>query len=205
MIRFFQSKLHNPSLSEEHHKVISRLISLKVLCNSYCHIHAIRQQSVGCSISTVEYTSPAGPVLTTTKSKVETALSTALQAQFKCAHGSPFLQAPLALLVGPFRTGPAAAAILEGTFQCPLDVDKYTRQFIKALQFPSLAICASQVSTLLCPEDFIAHWCQAKEHTSSSPLGLHFGHYKGHLLFPHPGTSPQLVPQLVFMTGLSLS
>ncbi len=126
MIRFFQSKLHNPSLSEEHHKVISRLISLKVLCNSYCHIHAIRQQSVGCSISTVEYTSPAGPVLTTTKSKVETALSTALQAQFKCAHGSPFLQAPLALLVGPFRTGPAAAAILEGTFQCPLDVDKYT-------------------------------------------------------------------------------
>jgi len=185
--------------------VISRLISLKVLCNSYCHIHAIRQQSVGCSISTVEYTSPAGPVLTTTKSKVETALSTALQAQFKCAHGSPFLQAPLALLVGPFSTGPAAAAILEGTLQCPLDVDKYTRQFIKALQFPSLAICASQVSTLLCPEDFIAHWHHAKEHTSSSPLGLHFGHYKATSYSPTLAHLHSWFTQLVFMTGLSLS
>jgi len=38
---FLQSKLHNPSLSEEHHKVISHRISLKVLCNSYCHICAI--------------------------------------------------------------------------------------------------------------------------------------------------------------------
>jgi len=123
---FLQSKLHDPSLSEEHHKAISRLISLEVLHDSYCRIRAIKQQSVGRSISAVEYTSPTGPVLATTRPKVETALSTALKARFKCAHGSPFLRVPLAPLVGPFGTGPAAVAILEGTFQCPTGVDDYT-------------------------------------------------------------------------------
>jgi len=50
----------------------------------------------------------------------------------------PFSLALLAPLVGPFGMGEAAQAILQGPFLCPLGVDKATRQFIKALRFPSL-------------------------------------------------------------------
>jgi len=39
--------------------------------------------------------------------------------------------------------------ILEGTFQCPPSIDDYTRNFIEALQFPSLAVHLQKVLTLL--------------------------------------------------------
>jgi len=94
---FLQSKLHDPSLSEEHHHVISQLISLEVLGRSYCRIHAIKQQSMGHSITAVEYSSPTRTVLATSRSEVEAALSNTLQAHFKGTHGSPFLHAPLLL------------------------------------------------------------------------------------------------------------
>jgi len=160
---FLWSHLHDPSLCEEHHKAISRLISLETLRDTYCHIRALHQHSAGHSISAVEYSSPSGPVLASAHSAVETALSSALQTRFTRAHGSPFLHDPFALLVGPFGMGLAATAILEGTFQCPPGVDNFTQKFITALQFPSLAAHRSQVSSLLRPEDFIAHWRRVKE------------------------------------------
>jgi len=146
---FLQSKLHDPTLSKDHHSAISRLVSLEVLRNSYRRIRAIKQQSLGRSITAVKYSSPSGTVLATSRSDVEAALSHTLQACFKGAHGSPFLHAPLAPLVGLLGTGPAARAILEGTFHCPQGVDEYTRLFIEALQFPSPEIHYSRVSALL--------------------------------------------------------
>jgi len=94
---FLQSKQHDPSLSKEHHCAITQLISLEVLCDSYCHIHAIKQQSMAQSITTVEYSSPTGTVLATSHWDMEAALSNTLQACFKGAHGSPFLHTPLLL------------------------------------------------------------------------------------------------------------
>jgi len=57
---FLQSKLQDLSLSKEHHKAISQLISIEILCDSYCRICVIHQQSVGHSISAIEYPSPTG-------------------------------------------------------------------------------------------------------------------------------------------------
>jgi len=76
--------------------------------------------------------------------------------------------------------------------------------FIEALQFPSLAAHVSQVSKLLQPEDFIVHWWQAKERTSSSPSGLHFSHYKSASFSPTLASLHGHFTQLVFMMGLSL-
>jgi len=160
---------------------------------------------MGCSITSVEYSSPSGMVLATSHLDVKAALSSALQTCFQNAYGSPFLHPPLAPLVSKLGTGPATTEILEGTFQCPPSIDNYTRNFIEALQFPSLAACLQKVLTLLHPEDFISHWQQAKEHTSSSLSTLHFGHYKAasysqELAFIHGHFT-----QLLFMTGLSIS
>jgi len=121
------------------------------------------------------------------------------------AHGSPFLTKPLTSLVGPFGTGPAAQAILQGTFICPPGTDEDTRHYIKALQFPSLAARQSHVLAILRPEDFISHWRQAKERTSSSPSGLHFGHYKAATFETSLATIHARFTQLVFMSGLSIS
>jgi len=105
--------------------------------------------------------------------------------------------------VDPFGCGWAAKAILEGTYECPPDTDEYTRQFIDALKWPALR--PEMVSSILSTEAFCAHWRRAKERTSSSISGLHFGHYKAASHSPDIAHLHARFTQLVFMTGISLS
>ncbi len=100
---------------------------------------------MGCSISAVEYTTTLGIAIATSQLEVDQVLSGTLSSCFSRAHGSPFLQPPLAPLVGPFVTGPATKEILEGTFTCLPDLDDATKQFTEALQFPSPCSHASMV------------------------------------------------------------
>jgi len=202
---FLASRLTDPSLSEEHHKAIGRLVSLEALRDTYRRIRAIKKASAGRSISAVETTTPTGTEVATTRAAVEATLSASLQKRFTRAHGSPFLKPPLAPLVGAFGTGTAAQAILEGTFTCPPGLDEHTRYFIEALKFPSAEARQSTVSLLLRPEDFIAHWKRAKEKTSSSPSGLHFGHYKSATYSLPLAHLHARFTQLIFQTGLSIS
>jgi len=202
---FLHAKLQDPTLSDTHHKAIARLVALESLRDAYRRIRALKNQQTGRSISAVEYSTPTGPALATSRQDVERELSSALGIRFMTAHGSPFLTDPLAALVGPYGTGPAAKAILQGTFICPPGVDDDTCKYIEALQFPSLAARQTQVSAILRPDDFISHWKKAKERTSSSPSGLHFGHYKAATCEFSLANLHARFTQLVFMTGLSIS
>jgi len=89
------------------------------------------------------------------------ALCQMLRTHFTKAHGSPFLQNPLAQQVGYFGEGPAAQTILEGTFVRPQDMDEYTKLFIQALQFADPHNRYIQILQLLKLEGFIAHWKKA--------------------------------------------
>jgi len=202
---FLLSRLHNPTLTEEHHMAIACLVKLESLWESYRQVKVLHSASAGHSISAIEYNLPTGLAFAVSWEEVEKILSKALCSQFMQAHGSPFLQPPLAPLVGPFGTGPAVQEILQGTFVCPPGVNDTTKQFIDALQFPSFQAWQAHVSVVLQPEDFIAHWRREKERTSSSPSGLHFGHYKATTQSPDIVHLHARFTQLVFMTGLSLS
>jgi len=158
---------------------------------------------LGSSISQVEVPGPLGPRIVSDRHSVEQALCDSLQHRFTKAHGSPFLHGQLAHDVGLFGCGPAATQILEGTYQCPPDTDDYTRKFIAALQWP--ASHPELVSSILTPEAFCSHWKRAKEKTSSSISGLHFGHYKAASHSYDIASLHSRFTQLVFMTGISLS
>jgi len=109
----------------------------------------------------------------------------------------------LAQDVDPYGCSVAAHAILEGSYICPPDTDEFTKQFIEALQWPSLH--PQLISLILTPEAFCAHWKWAQERTSSSYSGLHFGHYKAAAFSPSLAHLHARFTQLVFMTGISLS
>jgi len=202
---FLASCLVNPLLLAKHHKVIRHLVSLEALCDTYHQIWVIKNASAGKSILAVEFTTPFGTEITTSRVAVEVTLSTSLKTWFTRAHGSPFLKPPLAPLVGNFGTGKAAQEILEDTFNCPLELNKHTCQFIEALKSPLAEARQATVSLVLCPEDFIAHWKHAKEKTSSSPSGLHFGHYKLATYSPAIAHLHARFTQLIFLVGLSIS
>jgi len=145
-----------------------------------------------------------GTAVATSCQEVEDALSSSLQTRFTRVHGSPFLKPPLAPLVSAFGMGLAASKILNGTFMCPPITNHHTWLFIKALKFPSAAARLSQVSLVLWPEEFIAHWKRAKEKMSLSPSGLHFGQYKSATYSVQLAHLHARFTQLIFMTGHSI-
>jgi len=119
------------------------------------------------------------------------------------ARGSPFLHQPLLQDVGLLGCREAAKSILEGTYQCAPDTDKYTKMFIEVLWWPLVPL--DTISSILNMEDFCTQWCKAHESTSSSFSELYFGHYKAAAASPTITHLHACFTQLVFMTSLSLS
>jgi len=200
---FLLDRLQDPTLDDAHHLAIQRLVRMEKSREDFRHIRALKGVNLGSSISQVEIPGPSGPVIVSDRASVERALCQSLQKRFTQAHGSPFLHGQLAVDVDPFGCGPAAKSILEGTYICPPDTDDYTRQFIDALRWPALR--PELISTILSPDAFCAHWKRARERTSSSISGLHFGHYKAAAKSTDLAHLHARFTQLVFMTGISLS
>ena len=93
---------------------------------------------------------------------------------------TPFLRQPLLDLVGRVGTGSAAAKILSGTFQVPVEGDEWAARLI-----PHLArVPGVTVADVRLPESSVtlqSHqqgWARAKEKTSSGPSGITFAHFK---------------------------
>jgi len=170
-------QLQDPTLSDSQHQAITKLMSIEKLRDSFRCIRQLKGGFKGSSICHVEIPGEFGPQLISGRVNVENALCHSLQKRFTKAHGSPFQHGQLLEDVGILGFGPAAKAILEGNYQCPDDhADKYTKLFIDALQWP--VTHPELVSSILSPDNFRMHWHRAKESTSSSISGLHFGHYK---------------------------
>jgi len=200
---FLFSRLQDPSLDDAHYRAIQKLVRLEKIRDAFRRIRALKGIKQGSSISQVEVSGPLGSQIVSDRRSVEQALCHSLQQRFTKAHGSPFLHGQLALDVDPYGCGWAAKEILEGTYVCPPDTDEYTRQFIEALKWPVLR--PTMVSSILSTEAFCTHWRRAKERTSSSISGLHFGHYKAASHHPSIAHLHARFTQLVFMTGISLS
>jgi len=158
---------------------------------------------ISTSISQVEITEPQGTCLVTDWKAVEQALCQSLQKRFKKAHGSPFLHPLLLQDVGFLRFGSAAKEILEGSYQCPPDMDEYMCLFIEVLWWPTLH--PDLIPIILNTEAFCSHWHKARESMSSLYSSLHFRHYKSVATSPGIAHLHAWFTQLVFMMGISLS
>jgi len=84
--------------------------------------------------------------------------------RYVLAAEAPICKEPLLGEFGQFSLRPAAAQVLAGKFASATD--------IRSL------IPENSVSTTVMPGDWRYYWQNAKENTSSSESGLHFGHYK---------------------------
>jgi len=127
------------------------------------------------SVHQVETTQGTDTVLHTSRSDMEFHLQSTFEQRFQLAAKTPLLQEPLASSLGSFSDSATAEAILNGTFICPPEVDSFMQQFLQSLQQPPIML---RTSLEISREDFITYWHQAREHTSSSLSGTHFGHYK---------------------------
>jgi len=127
------------------------------------------------SIHQVETTQGLETILHASRADMEYQLQTTFEKHFQLAATTPLLQEPLASHLGSFGDSTAAEAVLNGTFVCPPEVDCFTWHFLQTLQCPP---AHSRTSLEISCDDFISYWRWARECTSSSLLGAHFGHYK---------------------------
>ena len=99
---------------------------------------------------------------------------------------SPFARGPLAEAIGLDGEGDGVEDMLNGTFDTDREgldgiaASSEMRSFIKALQIPTSKLTGDPVHTMqtdMTVEDSIEIFSGTKESTSSSPSGIHYGHY----------------------------
>lgn len=166
-------------------------------------IKAVLHQISGSSVFQVETMDENGDYeLHTEKEAVEQAIMANNAARFRLTEPTPMLRPPLRNELGLLGATEAAKQILQGTYQCPEGTDAYTRWFVETMrrsrQFAPLDVEITRA-------DFINYWKKAKESTSSSISGLHFGHYKAAAECPFMSEIHALTCQLAYGSGYSLT
>ena len=99
--------------------------------------------------------------------------------RYKLGHRSPLSAGQLADEIGQFAEKDAARRILDGTYAFPEGTDQALIELLKeaALLKVEFDDTENMCDRRLTVEDFISFWHSAREETSSSDSGRHFGHY----------------------------
>lgn len=98
--------------------------------------------------------------------------------RYKLGARSPLSMGKLAEDIGQFAENEAAERILDGTYDFPPGTDGVLIELLKEaarirVEYDTSTIAPARVTV----EDFTDYWHSAREKTSSSDSGRHFGHY----------------------------
>ena len=113
------------------------------------------------------------------QSAVEQAIWNGIHRQrFYLAEQAPICKGEMREAFGYLATTIAAKQVLAGTYDYPADFDEATREICEVCAAIRLGVPARSVNSKIERREWAARWAKAKEQTSSSESGLHFGHYK---------------------------
>jgi hypothetical protein len=115
------------------------------------------------------------------------------------AANSPFLQEPLAALVGASGETEGAGWVLAGHDLGGLDVDPFARSMLQFFQAKENPLMSMQWSL----ERYTTAWKRVREQTSSSPFSPHIGHYKAALFNHELHLLHSRMAWLPYITGFS--
>ena len=137
----------------------------------------LNQKRTG-AFSTVEVPQPKGPpIKCTVKEDVEAAIHEEIDVRFGRADSAPICRGPLFDLLGYTADTDAAVEILQGTFKPPEGTSEGTKIILREIARIWQLLEAKEIDIRITQEDFRYYWSRAKERTSSSRSGRHFGHY----------------------------
>lgn len=99
------------------------------------------------------------------------------QKRFHLAEEAPICQGLLRGEFGYLVISPTAQSVLNGTYRFRPDTDQATRELMEECAQICNVIPRRSVLTCITRDLWQQRWRKAREDTSSSELGLHFGHY----------------------------
>ena len=134
---------------------------------------------------------------------IATCCTTANQAKYRQTEATPFMQNPLQAAVGYNGLSPQSTSILNGTFSTS-QLDPYTAIHVRSLRRPAHLRDWPSAMLTITPSEHAQAWRKAREKTSSSPSGLHFGMWKVNATDPLLCELDTIMREIPFRTGYSL-
>ena len=125
--------------------------------------------------------------------------------RFYLGEQAPICKGSMRDAFGYLATTIAARQVLAGTYSYPEEFDQATRELCEACAKIRLGIPAGSVDTKISHAEWASRWSKAKETTSSSESGLHFGHYKAAARSPLASHHHALKASLAMKRGFALS
>ena len=195
-------RTRDPTLDDDAQKRASRMLRIERQRQSNRHLRRVQGTLRSGSVSKVEELNENGePVIREGQEEVEQAVMANNEARFRLTENTPPMTEPLRSELGFLGNTEAARQILNGTYECPPEVDEYTKAFLAQIQVPQQQ---PQVRLSITSDDYIWYWKKAKERTSSSFSGLHFGHWKAAIGTPLLVEFHALFTEVAFTGGLPL-
>jgi len=124
--------------------------------------------------------------------------------RFYLAEQAPICKGPMREAFGYLATTIAARQVLEDSYNNPEWFDEVTKELCKACTRNRLVVPAHSVETTIKHEEWSSRWSKAREKTSSSESGLHFGHYKAAARSPIASHLHALKTTLALKQGFAL-
>ena len=125
------------------------------------------------------------------------------EAKYRQTEHTPFMLPPLVHTVNYDGLTPSSQSILRGQFNDP-SLSPHTKTHLTELAIPSgLPPWPSQFLEIS-KEEHAMSWRKAKEFTSSSPSGLHFGLWKANATHDHLCELDAIMRAIPFRTGYAL-
>ena len=124
--------------------------------------------------------------------------------RFFLAEQAPICNGWMRGAFGYLARSPTAKAILDGSYIYPTDFDEATKELCMECARIRQTIPTSSVSSIIRRHEWCKRWSKAREDTSSSVSGLHFGHHKAAASSPVISHFHALKASLVMKRGIVL-
>lgn len=139
------------------------------------------------------------------QAEVEQAIWNGIHHQrFHLAEQAPICKGAMKEAFGYLATTIAARQILAGTYSYPPHFDQPTKELCEACARIRLGIPPRSVDSTIRRQEWASRWARAREKTSSSESGLHFGHYKAAAKSPMISHLHALKTTLALRRGFAL-
>ena len=143
------------------------------------HIKRIVKDSFRGAILEIEvHDDDGGIVRLDSKDDVEAAIQRECEVRFQLGHSAPITTSLLAEDLRYLSDSSIAEKIIRGEYDIPDGLDNATALLLDEIGKVGMKVIAGHKEIIISADDFIKYWTRVKENTSSSPSGLHHGHYK---------------------------
>jgi hypothetical protein len=113
------------------------------------------------------------------------------------------MSSPLIEEMGFLAETDEAEQVLDGTYEVPPGVNKYTKEFINELRRPAIIKTLGFARTEISVEEHSTAWRKQKERTSAEPTGPSFSHYMAAAQDKELATIDALLRELPYKWGFS--